>query len=530
MKTEKIKLGYETPSGKEVYIDLSHLIVTGITQLSGKTTTLEALINRSQPLLLKAIVFKTKRGEKSFSTGHQITPFFKNRSDYEFVRSLIESYSRERLSIEKGSLMDLCKGTSRLEDIKEKVSIALEKKKIRGIEKEIYTRLGHYLDNLIPQIKEANLSTNLSLHLGVNIMNLESFSDELQSLIIQAVADEVLNSRTTTVIVIPEAWKFLPQKRNNPCKRAVEALIRQGAANNNFVWIDSQDMAGVDKTPLKQISSWILGYQAERNEVKHTLDQIPLPPGARPAVDEVMKLHTGHFYLADRHQVLKVYVQPSWMPDRQALDVAKGKISVPAFPAPAAPETPSSMKTEDTVQLLKQMIEQLGNTLKGIPSNINVNEVAEKVVERIDLNELAKRVAPLLPAAGGSISYQVSPLEMIKKEFLQEIKNKIISDITELKPEYRKVLRYIEASDNDITNNEIVTKCLLLKTGGATATKVSGIFTALLSIDVIQKTKGGRYRKGLRDRISTLMGNHNATNEEIDLTYNHIIAELLTVN
>ena len=52
-----IKLGYEVKTGKEVGIKPSHLIVTGITQLSGKTTTLEALIKRSG---LKAVIFKTK--------------------------------------------------------------------------------------------------------------------------------------------------------------------------------------------------------------------------------------------------------------------------------------------------------------------------------------------------------------------------------------------------------------------------------------------------------------------------------------
>ena len=62
----EIKLGYEIGTGKVVNVRLGHLIVTGITQLSGKTTTLEALIKRSEQ---KAIVFKTKIGERSFTQG-----------------------------------------------------------------------------------------------------------------------------------------------------------------------------------------------------------------------------------------------------------------------------------------------------------------------------------------------------------------------------------------------------------------------------------------------------------------------------
>ncbi|MEK6878579.1 MAG: hypothetical protein AABY22_03175, partial [Nanoarchaeota archaeon] len=100
-----IKLGYEIGTAEEIGINPSHLIVTGITQLSGKTTTLEALIKRSG---LKAVIFKTKIGEKSFIEGIEIAPFFRDRSDYEFVKSLIEAYAKEKLFLEKGTLMRLC--------------------------------------------------------------------------------------------------------------------------------------------------------------------------------------------------------------------------------------------------------------------------------------------------------------------------------------------------------------------------------------------------------------------------------------
>jgi hypothetical protein len=75
---KKIKLGYEVPTGKEVFVEPSHLIVTGITQQSGKTTTLEGLIHRGTG---KAIVFKTKPGEKSFTEGTLTAPFVRDRSD-----------------------------------------------------------------------------------------------------------------------------------------------------------------------------------------------------------------------------------------------------------------------------------------------------------------------------------------------------------------------------------------------------------------------------------------------------------------
>jgi len=90
----QVKLGYEIDTGKEILFEPSHMMVTGITNKSGKTTTLEALLNRSKK---RAIVFKTKRGEKVFQTGQLIQPYFKDRSDWEFVKSIIEATLRSQV-------------------------------------------------------------------------------------------------------------------------------------------------------------------------------------------------------------------------------------------------------------------------------------------------------------------------------------------------------------------------------------------------------------------------------------------------
>jgi hypothetical protein len=313
-----IKLGYEIGTGKEVGIPLAHMIVCGVSQLSGKTTTLEALIKRGGQ---KAVVFRTKTGEKSFQEGNEIPGFFREKSDYEGVKSLIEAYSRTKIQLETGTLMDLTRDFDTLEDIYDSVNnTLLNNPKMRGVEREIY------IGDLIPQIKNANLSKTLVLKDGANIMNLEGFSEPIQSLIIQSVLDEVLAHQKGVIIVIPEAWKFIPQKYNNPCKRSVESFIRQGATNGNYIWIDSQDMAGVDKIPLKQISVWLLGYQTERNEVKHTLDQIALPPKSKPSIDEIMTLRVGQFVISSYDGVRKAYVQPLWLSDDEARAAAMGGI------------------------------------------------------------------------------------------------------------------------------------------------------------------------------------------------------------
>jgi hypothetical protein len=559
-----IKLGYEIKTGKEVFVSPSHLIVTGITQLSGKTTTLEALIKRSG---LKAIVFKTKIGEKSFTEGTEVAPFFRDRSDYEFVKSLIEAYSKEKLFLEKGTLMRLCKGSSNLIDIKKKVDEALTGK-MNAINLEIHTRLQHYLENLIPQIQYANLSKTLQVYEGINIMNLERFSEEAQALIIQSVADEVLKTMNNVIIVIPEAWKFLPQKYNNPCKRVVESFIRQGATNGNYVWIDSQDMAGVDKIPLKQISTWILGYQSERNEVKHTLDEISLPKKSKPTEEEIMNLKKGHFFLSSYEGVKSVYVQPLWVDDEDAEKIAKGLLDVSDFKAPNSLtpfNRPTIKEKDDGVEIrfddssLRKQINELRidtfnkfqevqniiqkvyeeiYTIKQQKPEINTSEIVGLVLQKIPINksngnlvideeELIRKIIARVPASGNKV-YNVLPLEKIKKDFLEETKNKIIEEISKLSNDTKRMLKYLETKNIGIKANELIFKCYCYNsTGGSQQRKVSDCSKELLSIFLIRKDTAGNYYTELKNKIKSYLGNFEATEQEIEQVHNHILMEIL---
>jgi len=556
-----IRLGYEVKSGKEVCIKPAHLIVTGITNLSGKTTTLEALIVRSG---LKAIIFKTKIGERSFTQGTEVPPFFRDRSDYEFVKSLMEAYTKEKLFLERGTLIRLCKGTNSLLEIKKKVDDEMATGKLRGLNQEIYTRLQHNLENLIPQVQCANFSNILRIGEGINIMNLERLEAEVQSLVIQSVADEVLKTQTGVIIVIPEAWKFLPQKYSNPCKRAVESFIRQGATNNNFVWVDSQDMAGVDKLPLKQVSTWILGYQAERNEVKHTLDQIALPKKMKPETNDIMTLERGHFYLSSYEGVKKVYAQPIWLPDEQAVQIAKGEKSVETVsapqnltplarslpvpnPMPAPAGCAASSKNELTELRMDffNKIQELQNAinaqrteiykLQSAAQPLDVDGIVAKVLQKmgpgqqVNTQQIVEHVLARIPKGTGGATYEVAPLEKLKKNFQEEAKNRIIGEITELSPDEKKVLKFIETQDKLVNVTVVLDKCLHLSTtGGGNRTKVSDIFRKLALLAFARhETHNNLAGSNLRKRIADMMGTHGATDAEIDATYQHIIAAML---
>jgi len=561
MNKKGIKLGYKVNEGTEVKVFPSHLIVTGITQLSGKTTTLEALIKRSG---FKAIVFKTKIGEKSFSDGEIITPFFRDRSDYEFVKSLIEAYAKEKIFLEKGTLMQLCKGSSSLVEIKKKVDEKLADGKLRGLKEEIHIRLQHYLENLIPQIQYANFSKVLTVYDGINIMNLERFSEEAQSLIIQSVADEVLKTMKDTIIVIPEAWKFLPQKHNNPCKRMVESFIRQGATNNNFIWIDSQDMAGVDKTPLKQISTWILGYQAERNEVKHTIDQIALPVKMKPSVDEIMNLKKGHFFLSSYNEMCKVYVQPIWMEDKEAKEIAKGKKDIDTVEAPeklvGATIRPIIKEKESTIrfddsQVKKQVvelrldffnkIEELNTAIqkafselyviKGEIPKIDNDEIVSMVLQKMpsgngNLNkeEIISEVLAKIPRASGTTVYEVAPLEKIKKDFLEETKNNLLLSIGGLDDQQKKMLKWIEQNEKNTKKTEIFLNCFgKSATSGSVYTNLGKKILEMKNLELIRVDTAQRVFPFLKDRIKSRIEQYDCNDSDIQQVYDHIIMEIL---
>lgn len=322
---EKIFFGYEVGSGDAVSISPSHLIVTGLTNISGKTTALEALISRTQ---FKAIVFKTKIGETGFSVGREIPPHYRERSDWQFVSALLEATLREKVKFERSWIIRVAKNTASLEEVDKNVVSLLERSREGSLQHSVLTNLHAYFEIILPQLKDAHFSKELTIHDGINIMDLEQFSDEVQALVIRSVLDYVLRNERNTIVVIPEAWKFIPEIRGSPVKYSAESFIRQGAVRGNFLWLDSQDLANVSKLILKQVSNYVLGIQLERNEVQHTLDQIPLPSSLKPSPDKIMTLQTGHFIVCNPQFTKTAYLMPSWLNEEVAKKVALGELGV----------------------------------------------------------------------------------------------------------------------------------------------------------------------------------------------------------
>jgi len=567
MKTE-IKVGYEVGTGKEIKIKPTHLVVTGITFESGKTTTLQALIKRGN---YKAIIFKTKIGEKGITEGTIIPPYYKDEFDWEYASELLEASRKEKLKFERSWIIKYSKTAKNLLEFKSNIDKALADdtsgvKKLRELEKSVLITLQAYLEKILPELQYAPLSNTLDLHDGINIMDLERFKEETQSLVIRSVLSEVLKNHKNTIVVIPEAWKYLPERLGSPVKRPAEAFIRQGATNNNFLWVDSQDITGVSKSILKQVSTWILGYQREINEIKRTLDQIPLPKRKKPKPEDIASLSVGHFFIATSQFTKKVYVQPSWLEDKIAKQIALGKRKVETLEQPQslAPYSISpSYKSEpeklsldltpmrkeltelrndffNKIQEQQQAIQKVYSELfllKNQIGNFNTDEIVSLVLQKIPINnnlsqldkiksEIIDELIKKIPKITGAVTYEVSPQEALKKKFLEEEKNKILEDVSKATPKAKETLKFIESVGKGMEIKEVCLRLAKTTTGGASQV-IRNTINELAKLRLVRKDTHSRVFPYLKDRITDELGFHKATQQEIEQVYNHIIFEML---
>ena len=443
--TEKILLGFQVPSGEPFYLNLHHLVITGMTELSGKTTAIEALIERSG---LRAIVFKTKRGEKGFErVGRSLPLYFKERSDWQYVSSLIEATLREKMKFERSWIIRACKGARTLRDVYAQVKEFLKKERLRALDRSIFTNLQAYLELVLPSIEQLEFTDKLEIGPGVNVMDLEDLyaKPEVQALIIRSVMEYILEYERDIIVVVPECWKFLPQGRGSPVKIFFERFIREGATINNYLWLDSQDIAGVDKTPLRQVDNWILGRQKETHEVDRTIDAIPLPKAEKPKPLEIRRLKVGHFIAACGDTVKLVYVLPAGVPEEVGRKVAVGEMT-----PEHVRDRYLKVKKEDEDLVYKEKYEALKRTrderverykTEVIQFNETIKDLRKKLADQKspeEIEELRKTITQL--------NDQLAKLRT-SHENLREWKGKLIRQVGALESENASLKEALESSE-----------------------------------------------------------------------------------
>jgi hypothetical protein len=342
--TASIHLGYVVGTGEPVEIPLRHTAVTGQTQESGKTTTLEGLISRSG---LQAVAYVTKRGESSFHVMHPIAPYFQERADWEFVKSLLEAATNTKQDFKESWIMRASENARTLGDVRANLNKFLHgvrdsrpvkhrrgaeikerwlQKPARGLNADVYYVLDKYLAGIMPQLAEMPYTTKLELTDGLNVMDLRDYEFPLQALVIRSVTDFIREQLENTINIVPEAWKFAPKQRGSPVRLAAEEYVREAAAMKNFLWIDSQDLAGVADVLMRQVGVWLFGVQRAKHEIERALDHMPEGlPARRPRPADIATLQKGQFYVCFGREMYKVYVQPAWMTAAHAEAIARGE-------------------------------------------------------------------------------------------------------------------------------------------------------------------------------------------------------------
>lgn len=560
-----VRLGYELRTGDPVEIPVRHLAVTGQTQEAGKTTTLEALVARSgRP----AIAFVTKRGEGAFREGQRIPPYFRERADWQFVASILEATMREKMRFERAWIMRASKGAKTLADVQRNVKGAMEK--ARGLSADVYLTLDHYLDIVVPQI--ARLGDTMAggeamrhLGAGLNIMQLAAFSTEMQALIIRSVLEWVYQEGQGIITIIPEAWEFLPQRRSSPVLLAAEELIRKGAASQNYLWLDSQDLAAVNKAVLKSVIVWLLGVQREANEVKRTLEHIPAGT-PKPTLSEVMGLGVGQFIACWGRFVKRVYVQPVWLDEPAAATVAyeglrAAPLSVSRSHAPTTEEmeeaaqalqdevqrqeademdrqereryeqqivklTTRAEKTEDEVRRLVERLEQYAEVERAIGTlrTILVRGVVATPNGAVDQEQLIAEVLRRLPASGGTV-YQVAPVEKLRKDYQQQEVDRLLAWIRELPELERKILGLVETTEGRTGQQKLAERLGRSFGGNARVTFVAAL-RRLASAQAVDIEERHGVAKRLKVKIAEDLAIYQASEQEVEATYQTIMATM----
>ena len=405
-----IPLGFELETGRPVSVPLGHTVITGQTQESGKTTTLEAMIARSG---LRGIAFVTKRGEASFTTGRALLPYFRESADWQFVEALLESAMREKMKFQRSWIMKVCssyhdKKTNwqkprTLQQVAANVETALQF--ARGLNEGVYRELSEYLKIVLPQIDALPRTDSLTLGKGINVMYLDTYTLEMQCLVIGSVLEWISEHETDTITVIPEAWKIIPAERNSPVRLACEHLGRQGAALKNYIWIDSQDIAGVHRTLLRQMHVWILGVQRDRHEIERSLDAIP-DGVSKPRSTAIMRLKQGQFFAAHGDDIRQIYVQPAWMSADEACAVALTRAIAPVRPKTVRPR-------ED--EMFREKAEELQEEVNDLKARLLLAETdRDKLKAQIGTRDSDAESADALPAEQFSAKNNSSKSESLE--------------------------------------------------------------------------------------------------------------------
>ena len=330
-----MKLGYELKTGEPVDVPVTHTVVSALTG-GGKTTTVRRLMDgaaRDEGYTILAIDVKKERD--FVGAGREIPPYISESTEPLLVMRMLESILRHGLVGKFDVILGAAADTENLEAFRENLRRVEADKKAWARNRADARVLGHLTDKLLEQVRKAEYAPGVDLKPGINVMNISYLSRGVQQLVVDSVFRWLLEREHRVVLVLEEAINFLPQSQKTEFEwdTSPHKFIREGRASELWLWASGQALTEMAVGVRKQMRVWVLGPQMEINEAKKFMEQIPME-GVKPV--EIQKQRTGHFIAAIRRSdeeggevvVRRTYVQPVWMPDGMAVQMARGEITL----------------------------------------------------------------------------------------------------------------------------------------------------------------------------------------------------------
>ena len=111
---------------------------------------------------------------------------------------------------------------------------------------------------------------------------------------------------------------------------------------------------------------------------------------------------------------------------------------------------------------------------------------------------------------------------------MEESKNRVLEEIQKLTDDAKKLLKYLESRAIAVSVAELVSKCFgYNSSGGSQRKRVNDAQAELQFINVAKRDSQSKPKGALKEKIKDLLLVHEATNDEIEQVYNHILAEML---
>ena len=320
---------FAVPSGESVGLEPFHFAIVGQTQFSGKTTLIKRLADWAVAQGFRVLVFDTKETEADYEGfGFEVPVVLRETTDSFVLIGLLESMFRRKLTPYYATLSRLTEAAEGFGDI------IARAKDLEGRTRSSWLRdacrvLYDLLERLKSETSRVETVSRLKLFPGINRMCINGFSLEAQQLIVKNAFEDALRFyRRKLILVVDEAFKFLPEKYSSAATKAIMNVITQGAKTCLYVWIATQFLAVTSKDPLKACAVKFLGTQDHITEVKHTLDLIP-EARSKFSAGEIMKLKLGHWVLVRKRPpfVGVVYSLPLGVPEDVGRKVALGELT-----------------------------------------------------------------------------------------------------------------------------------------------------------------------------------------------------------